>query len=162
MIKKILFIAMFVSTIAITAQNRIGLGINGGIPIGNLEDNFSVAFGFDANYLFDVTDQISIGGATGMVFFSGKENNGVTPENKIHIPIAAAFRFNNDMDKWFVQGDFGYAIGISPSGDRGGFYFKPILGYNFNDSFGLNLFYTGIKKKYQTFSYIGLGAMVRL
>lgn len=161
--KKIIYLAFLAMSLNVVAQTKgIGLGINAGIPIGNIEDSFSVAFGADVNYLYSITDEIDLGAATGLVFFNGKEVNGVKPENKIYVPIAGSVRFNNDGESFFVGGDFGYAIGVSPDGDEGGFYFKPILGYNFNDTFSLNVFYTGIKKKQPTFGYAGAGLMVRL
>ncbi|MCH3882312.1 MULTISPECIES: outer membrane beta-barrel protein [Tenacibaculum] len=161
--KKILFLATIVLSLNATAQySSIGIGINGGLPTGNLEDKFSIAFGLDANYLYEVTDQISLGAATGLVYFSGEENNGVSPEDKMYIPIAGSVRFSNDSDSFFMGGDVGYAIGLSPSGDAGGFYFKPIVGYNINESINFNLFYTGIKKEQPTFAYFGLGVMMRL
>ncbi len=161
--KKILFLTVLLIGVNVNTQSQgLSFGINAGVTTGNINNTHSVAFGFDVNYLYEITEQIEIGAATGYIFFYGKDVNGTKSVSKSYIPIAATVRFNNDSSRFFVGGDFGYAIGISSSGDRGGIYFKPMLGYNISESIELNLFYTGIKKEQPTYSYVGLGLMMRI
>ena len=157
--KKILFIiALAITTISINGQeNNLILGVNAGLPLGNLEDSHSSAFGIDISYVKGVSEQIQIGGTTGLIYFLGDGK-----QSRMYAPIAASFRFNNDEDNFFVGGDFGFAFGITPSGDRGGIYFKPFVGYNVSDNIQLMLAYTGIKKKQPTFGYANLGIAFKL
>lgn len=55
-----------------------------------------------------------------------------------------------------------YAIGISPSGNDGGFYYRPIVGYKIGDDSQLNISYSGVSVNGGTFSNIGLGVMFGL
>ena len=162
--KKIVFIIAFaIATISINAQeDNFIIGVNAGIPIGNLESTHSIAFGLDLSYMFGITEQLQVGGTTGFIYFSGKEENNVTAESKSYLPIAASVRYNNDEDSFFVGTDLGYALGLSPSGENGGLYFKPFVGYTVSDNIQLVLAYTGIKKEQPTFGYVNLGVAFKL
>ena len=155
--KKLFFIASLFISFQVASQEQFNVGINGGITIGGIVPTSKMAFGGEANYLFDISDDFVLGPSIGLVYFNTKEVNGIKPDAKMYLPISAAIRFNSNDDYYYVGADIGYAICISPSGDRGGIFFKPLVGYKIDQSFKVNLFYAGVKKKHPTYSYIGLG-----
>ena len=57
--------------------------------------------------------------------------------------IAASGRYNLSED--FVLGaDLGYALGLSPSGNDGGFYYRPMLGYNLSEKMMVTASYSTV------------------
>ncbi|WP_369047669.1 hypothetical protein [Tenacibaculum sp. UWU-22] len=166
--KKFVCFALFLMTMSLSAQSiydgsdQISVGVNAGLPIGDLAGSYSAGFGIDFNYLYSIGSKVQIGGATGYLFFMGKDVNGVKAAGKSYIPIAGAIRFNNEYDRYVIGTDLGYAIGITPSGDKGGVYFKPYLGYKISNNVELNLSYIGVKKKDPAYSYVALGLMFKI
>lgn len=148
---------LLISSIVLSQENEFNVGINGGITNGNIKNIASGALGLDANYLFDIVDDVKFGPAVNVLYFFTKENNNIKPDPFIYLPIGGAVRFHGIGEKFNVGADIGYAIGISPSGDRGGIFFKPMLGYDITEKLSLNIFYAGVKKKQPTYSYLGLG-----
>ncbi|MFH6769753.1 hypothetical protein V8G56_13450 [Gaetbulibacter aquiaggeris] len=122
---------------------RFSIGSNLGAPVSDAHDFYSFIIGIDANYWF-VSDKFSAGIATGFNFFLSNElkgnNSGFYLENASFVPIAFASRFDLS-DKFILGADVGYAIGV---GNDGGFYYRPIFGYNISDSVQLTLSYRGI------------------
>ncbi|WP_075340886.1 hypothetical protein [Tenacibaculum agarivorans] len=153
--KKIIsIITLLLCLHSFSQENELNVGVNGGVTVGNLEAVSSIAFGVEGNYLFDIFDGISVGPSLNFLYFVSKEN---TVDSNIYIPIGGAVRFNSFEEQFYVGLDLGYAIGISPEGDDGGVFFKPLLGYEVTDAFKINLFYSAVKKNSPTYSYVGLG-----
>lgn len=155
--KKILFVSILLTSLCVFSQRELNVGVNGGITIGDIKPVSSSAFGLEANYLFDLYEDFKFGPSLSAVYFLPKNNDGLEIDPLVYIPIGMAIRFQTLDDAFYVGGDFGFAIGISPSGDRGGVYFKPLVGYNINQNFKVNLFYSAVKKRVPAYSYIGLG-----
>lgn len=152
--KKLIVIVVFFTGLLLQAQeNELNVGVNGGITIGNIEAQSPVAFGVDANYLFSLNEDFLVGPSLSMVYFSPKD----VALAKMYLPIGVAGRLQSVDTPFFVGMDLGFAIGLSPNGDRGGIYFKPMVGYDITDKFKINLFYSAVKKKQPTYGYIGLG-----
>lgn len=139
------------------AQKELNIGLNGGFTIGDIDDKASAGFGLDGNYLFDWFNEFKIGPSLGVNYYLPKDVKGKETNPFVYVPIGGAVRFQPKEEDFYVGLDFGYAIGVSPSGDRGGVYFKPMVGYSISEGFRANLFYSGVKKKIVTYSYIGLG-----
>lgn len=155
---KTIFTSLFLLiAVSIYSQKQFNIGVNGGIVTGNLQDRSSSAFGIDANYLFDWFEDFTIGPSMSLVYFSGKGEEANAADSYMYLPIGGAVRYQALDEKFYVGGDLGFAIGLSPDGDRGGVYFKPLIGYNVTESFNINLFYSAVKKKLPTYSYVGLG-----
>lgn len=78
------------------------------------------------------------------------------------LPIAASGRFNASED-FSIGADLGYALGIN-EGNDGGFYYRPIVGYNLSEKAQLNLSYTGVSIKDADFTWstINLGVLFSL
>lgn len=156
--KKIFLVfTFFLGLTCFSQQEKLNIGVNGGITIGNLKPVSSAAFGFDANYLFEVFEDLNIGPSLNFIYFLTEEVEGVKRDPYMYLPIGGAIRFQSIDDKFFVGADFGFAIGISPKGDNGGIFFKPMVGYNATDDLKVHLFYSGIKKRLPTYGYVGIG-----
>ena len=140
--KKILLLTIFTIfgfTVA-HSQSNWKIGVNAGIPVGDVHDFSSFNLGGDVAYLFNITDVFSVGPLVGYSHFF-EEEDGIG-EDLSFIPLAASGRFSFS-DAFFVGADLGYAIGVD-DGNDGGFYYRPKLGYNFG-MVALILSYAGIE-----------------
>ncbi len=163
--KKILvFGCMLLLGVSLQAQEGFNLGINLGLPVGDASDLSSFSLGVDANYLWNVSESLDVGVATGFTNAFGKTFEILGEEFDVEdvqfIPIAAAGRYHV-TDKFRAGADVGYAIGIN-DGNDGGFYYRPILAYSLSQSMEVNFSYTGISLDGATWSTINLGFMVNL
>ena len=162
---KKLFLTAAVALLAFTANAQDGmfkLGLSAGIPTGDFSDSYSFGLGLDAAYLFPVSDDFHVGGASGFVNIFGEDvettffGETVTFEvdDAQFIPLAAAARFMAS-ENFYIGADLGYAISVG-EGD-GGFYYRPRVGYNFSEKIGANASYSGISADGATLSYFGVG-----
>lgn len=106
------------------------LGVNAGIPVGDVEEFSTFQLGFDAAYLYPVSELFSVGALAGYSRYFGDEISSpagnVEVDDFSFLPIAATARFGFS-DFLFVGGDLGYAIGLNES--DGGIYYRPKVGY---------------------------------
>lgn len=142
--KKLLLCAV-VALFGITGLNA--QGANAGVSVGFISGDFSDGYSFnitlDGNYLWEVSDQVEAGVATGYSHTLGKDVNGVKPDAVGFLPIAAAGRFSVSED-FTVGVDLGYAIGLSPDGNDGGFYYAPKVQYSVSESIDVVAAYRGV------------------
>lgn len=162
--KILVFGCMLLMGVSLQAQEGFNLGINLGLPVGDASDFSSFSLGVDANYLWNVSESLDVGVATGFTNAFGKTfeilGEEFDAEDVQFIPIAAAGRYHV-TDKFRAGADVGYAIGIN-DGNDGGFYYRPILAYSLSQSMEVNFSYTGISLDGATWSTINLGFMVNL
>lgn len=151
--KKILLFVAFVA-LSFTASAQFSGGVNIGIPTGNASNVSSFAFGVDLNYMLSSEEDFSYGLAAGYQNFSGKNGAGSVS----FLPIAASGRFGLS-DSFSAGADVGYAIGMSPSGNDGGFYYRPMVVYSLSDTMDLNASYSGVSVTGGTWSSFGVGIM---
>lgn len=160
--KLILCVAFALIGLSASAQNgSFSLGASGGFVTGDTSDFFSYSFSVDATYLFEMSDQFDLGIATSYLSYIGKDKVlgiSVDIDNGSFLPIAGAARYNAS-EKFVLGTDLGYAIGISPSDNEGGFYYRPMIGYNISDRTQITASYTGISKDGTTFANFGFGLM---
>lgn len=153
--KKLLLLFIFTIfgiTVAHT-QSNWKIGVNAGIPVGDVHDVSSFNIGGDIAYLFGVSDVFTVGPLVGYSHFF-EEGDG---EDFSFMPLAASGRFSFS-DAFFVGADLGYALGVD-SGNDGGFYYRPKLGYNFG-MVAIIASYAGIEVKDSgggTFGTVNLG-----
>ncbi|MFO7721439.1 MAG: hypothetical protein R6W85_13510 [Gillisia sp.] len=133
--KKSLFI-LFVMLFAVTSafsQSNFKIGVNAGIPVGDVEDITTFQLGLDVAYLYPVSDLFSVGGLVGYSRYFGDDINTsfgtVSVDDFSFLPIAASARFGFE-NSLFVGADLGYAVGLD-DGNDGGFYYRPKVGYSF-------------------------------
>ncbi|MEO8935091.1 MAG: hypothetical protein ABI295_12370 [Xanthomarina sp.] len=115
------------------------VGANIGLPLSTSSDMTSFNFGFDGAYLFEVIDNLEIGGLLGYTHFVADGaytykawNDAVYAVNfkdASFIPVAASARYYFAEHKFFGGLDLGLAINLA--GDaKTGFYARPKFGYN--------------------------------
>lgn len=114
-------------------------GFNMGLPVSNVTEVASINLGGDVAYLFELVDNLELGGLIGYTHYIGEgtytyENNGntliVDYKDASFIPIAATARYYFADDRFFGGLDLG--IGIKASGDaKTGLYARPKFGFDF-------------------------------
>ncbi len=72
------------------------------------------------------------------------------------LPIAAAGRYAVS-EEFTLGADLGYAIGLSPDGNDGGFYYAPKVQYSISDSLDIVLAYKGVSLDGGSFDALSLG-----
>jgi hypothetical protein len=158
--KKLMIAAFAVFAFAqVNAQEFKG-GINLGLPIGDAGDAYTFNITADLNYLWDVADNFKAGIATGLSYNFGDsidlgEFGSVDVDDALFLPIAGAARYSF-ADSFAVGIDLGYAIGLAPSGNDGGFYFAPRLEYGITDSLDIVAAYRSVSDN-GSFDVITLG-----
>ena len=129
--KKSLFLLAFLMlSTGLMAQKHWTFGLNGGIPIGDVEETHSFHASADIAYRIDIIKVLDIGAMAGYSHYFG-DSIGSTDENfddLQFIPIGATGRVSI-FSLLFVGTDLGYAIGVSDDND-GGFYLRPQIGLN--------------------------------
>lgn len=159
--KKLFFIITIALGLSMNAQEgQFNLGASFGLPTGNYSNITSFALSVEANYLFDISENISVGPSASFINYFGKEENNVGFGDIQFLPLAAAGRFNIS-DEFALGADIGYGIGIN-TGNDGGFYYRPMLAYNISDDISLQASYSGISSNGQNISNVGLGVMFKL
>lgn len=162
--KSILLVAIGILSIAsgYSQQGNFTVGVNGGIPVGDIDEYVTFNLGADVAYRFDVAEQFSVGALAGYSHFfgdSGEDEWGSWEVDDVQfLPVAASARIN--MDSFFAGADVGYAIGIN-DGNDGGFYYRPHIGYNFA-RVGILASYSGVSIEESTAATLNLGIEFRL
>ena len=130
--KVFLLLAFFMLSSGLMAQKHWTFGLNGGIPIGDVEDSHSFHASADVAYRIDIIDLLDIGGIIGYSHYFGDSiTEGpveIDFDDLQFLPIAATGRIRI-LSILFAGTDLGYAIGISDDND-GGFYLRPQIGLN--------------------------------
>ncbi len=164
--KKVLLIATIaLASFGVNAQEGFKLGLNLGLPTGDAGDVSSFSVGLDAYYMFGGSEEFNIGIASGFTNAFGKsitlgDFGSVEIEDVQFMPIAAAGRYNAS-EELSIGADLGYALGIN-DGNDGGFYYRPIVGYNISENIEINASYTGISLDGGSWSTINLGVLFAL
>jgi hypothetical protein len=115
------------------------VGANIGLPLSTASDVSAFNFGFDVAYLFEVIDNLEVGGLLGYTHFIGDGSYAYYNDNDYYfvqdykdasfIPIAASARYYFSDHKFFGGLDLG--VGINVSGDaKTGFYARPKFGFD--------------------------------
>ena len=151
--KKLLLCAAFAvfAFSNVNAQN-FNVGVNLGLPMGDIKDYSSLNIGVEANYLWQVSEEFDAGILAGYTTFLGKDGADALG----YLPIAAAGRFNVS-DDFTIGADLGYAIGVNPSGIDSGFYYSPKLQYGVSESIDIVLAYKGISVNSVNESSLNIG-----
>jgi hypothetical protein len=158
--KKIIFIlAIGLFTMSVNAQN-FSVGLSGGLPSGDASDFYTFSLILDASARWEVADSFMAGLTTGYInaFGDSVTFGGVTAdfEDAGFIPLAASGRYMIS-EQFSFGADVGYAIGVAPDGNDGGFYYAPKAIYQVSENIGIVAAYRGISRDSTSFDIISLG-----
>ncbi|HLV14422.1 MAG TPA: hypothetical protein VKY41_04520 [Xanthomarina sp.] len=115
------------------------VGANIGLPLSTASDIAAFNFGFDGAYLFEVIDNLEVGGLLGYThFIADGDYSYYNWEDSYYVrnykdasfvPIAASARYYFADHKFFGGLDLG--VGVNVSGDaKSGFYARPKFGFD--------------------------------
>ncbi|CAM1366172.1 conserved hypothetical protein [Tenacibaculum litoreum] len=160
--KLLLVIAMVAVGLTANAQEgKFNLGASIGLPAADADTGYDFAIGLEANYLFSVSDNFQLGPSVSYSHYFGGDIAGFDIEDASFLPIAAAARFNAS-EKFIVGLDLGYAVGISPDANDGGFHYRPLVGYSVSDNTSIQASYSGVSVEGGTMANFGLGVVFGL
>lgn len=152
-------VAVIAFSFTAKAQFTPSVSITAGLPVGDVKESTSFALSADLYFMKYINDSFDIGLTAGYTNYFGKDYETVlgTVEgtNVSYLPLAAAFRFGLTED-FSIGSDLGYAFGLTDGVD-GGFYYKPVIGFNIGNSSQLMLSYQGISQDGFKANYVGLG-----
>lgn len=163
-------VALLAFTIS-NAQNEGGfkIGANAGAPMGKIgnrlyKDLYSVALGADVAYLLPISEKFVGGFGTGYFNFLGKTvsvgSRTVEIPDTMCIPVYGTAQYSI-FDHLFVGADVGFAIGLEPSANEGGFLYQPKVGFQTKK---LEIFvgYRGISAQGENVYSLNLGFFYKL
>lgn len=157
-----LFLFTAITVLGFTTLNaqEFKFGASAAIATGDFSDFVSFGINIDAAYLWEVADNVTVGPKAGFIYAFGKKQTiagfEIPAEDVAFLPIAATGRIM--LGESFLLGtDLGYGIGISPSGNDGGFYYHPMVGYAVREAITIMLSYTGISLDGGSFNTINAG-----
>lgn len=155
--KKLLFlVAIVAASFTANAQGQFNVGVNLGLPVGDASNVSSFAFGVEANYLFEVSDEFKVGPTASYVHFLGKDSGPSTS----HLPLGGAARYSVS-DEFVVGADLGLALGMS-NASGSNFYYRPMVGYNISETMMIQASYMGISSEGFTVATFSAGVMFAL
>lgn len=152
--KKSIIILILVFT-GFSAKAQVNVGLSAGLPMGDFSDAYSIGLHLDASYLSEISEGFLVGGATGVLYTLGDTVGAFEFEDLGYIPLAAAGRYVIS-EKISAGADVGYAIGFTPSGVDGGFYYAPRGQYYFSDNASAVLAYRSISNN-GSLNFVTLG-----
>lgn len=152
--KKVLLFAIALLTFgfANAQEGKFKVGAHVGLPMGDAKDVYSVNVGLDASYTWAITDKFDAGIGSGYTLYTGKES---FIEDASFVPVYATAQFLL-TESVFLGADLGYAIGISPSENDGGFLYQPKVGFQVSE-FSVYAGYKGISRDGETLGSVNLG-----
>lgn len=152
--KKVLFAAVAVLAFgfANAQEGKFKVGANVGLPMGDIKDSYSFTIGLDAAYTWAISDKFDAGVGAGYGLYMGKED---FIEDASFVPVYGTAQYLI-TDSIFLGADLGYAVGIAPSENDGGFYYQPKVGFQVSE-FSVYAGYKGISVEGGTFSSLNLG-----
>jgi len=160
--KKLSLIIVLFSLSFMTAQAQgFKAGANVGLPIGDAGDGYTFNVTLDLNFIWEVSETFGAGVATGYSHNFGDSVDvpgfgSIDIDDASFLPLAGAARFHAS-EKFTIGADLGYAIGLSPEGNDGGFYYAPRLQYGVTESLDIVAAYRGVSVDGGSFDVITLG-----
>jgi hypothetical protein len=131
---------------------KFGIGLNAGLPVGDIKPFSSFAVGGDLQGEYTVAESLGLTASAGYLTYTGKDGNGSTP----FVPILVGGKYH------FSEKVFGHAqLGVSISTEKGVgsfFTYAPSIGYDVSDNFSVALKYQAASKNSFSASFLGLRA----
>ena len=144
----------------LSAQEGLKIGIQGGLPLGDFDRQVSLVLAADLGYMWALGEVVDLGPAVG--FINGFTDNfnedlGADLPNVQFLPLAASIRvWPSNNFSFGIDG--GYAVGIN-SGNNGGLYGRPIIGYLLGAQSEINLSYTHVSLEDVNWGSVTLGLL---
>lgn len=124
----------------VTAKNSwLKAGLSASVPVGDLSKFTSFAAGLELSGQFMATKNLGLGVASGYTHYFAKNN----ASDFGTIPLGLLVRYYPQASGFFAGTDVGYSFLTNTSGESGGFYVKPQLGYH-NYSWNIYGFYNQV------------------
>ncbi|MFT3680770.1 MAG: hypothetical protein QM791_10895 [Ferruginibacter sp.] len=141
----------------ITKKNSwLKMGLNAGVPVGDLADVSSFTLGVELKGQLMETNHVGIGLTTGYNHFFAKNNFssfGI-------VPLGAFVRVYPKSEGFFAGLDGGYSIITNIQDAKGGVYLRPQLGYH-NYDWNVFAYYNNIFRSNENggnLAHVGIGA----
>ena len=162
---KFLFTAFTVLSLSTIRAQELKSNLSLGIPIGDVSKEYILNLNLELVYLWEVTNQVQLGVASGYSHFIGDSFEAQGLKLKVNdtgfLPLNATLRFNA-TGKTSLSMDVGYAFGLSPEGNSGGFMYAPKMYYNFKNLLDVYVSYKEIREDVNTFSSVCFGVEFNL
>lgn len=166
--KLLLFVMLFVLAVSVNAQTKdakplkIGVGAMVGLPMGDMKDVASLAYGVDLMGEYAVAPSFGLTLSIGYVDFS-KKSDFKAMEDELGIkfklgmiPVLAGAKYYFS-DQIYGSAQVGLSFGTE-SGAGSAFTFAPGIGYKISENFDLLLKYQTASKDGSSNSFLGLRA----
>lgn len=155
----ILILALLSHTVF--AQEGFKIGLQGGIPLGDLDDQLSLVAALDVGYMWALGEVVDLGPASGYIIGFTDKFDQASPfadlPNVQFVPAAASLRIW-PSNSFSFGADGGYAIGIN-EGNDGGLYVRPVIGFLFSALTEINLSYTNVSLDGGSYSSATVGIL---
>jgi len=123
------------------------VGVNAGVPVGDLSNRSGLALGAELTGQFMRTDNFGLGVTTGYTHYFNKKNTEYSNAKDIGaIPLGMTFRYYPRPSGVFVGTDAGYTFLTNEEAKDGGFYIRPQVGYH-NYDWNVFGFYNQVFRK---------------
>lgn len=134
------------------------VGLNTGLPVGDLEDVSAFSLGLDLKAQYLVTPNFGIGLASGYNHFFGKDGF----DDFGIIPAAGFARYYFQPKGLFFGVDFGYGFLTNTNNNEGGLYLNPQIGYH-NEDWNFFAYYQNTFAEHDIdIRVVGIGATYNL
>ncbi len=152
---------LFLTLTSLSAQQGVKLGIQGGLPINDFNDEIGIVLAVDAGYMHALGEVVDIGFTAGFVYGFHETYQRNTPVADLpdlkFVPLAGMLRIWPARNFSFGA-DAGQAFSLNDGMD-GGLYLRPQLGYMMGPVTELNLSYTHISLEERPWATVTLGIL---
>lgn len=155
---------IFVLTVlgsTLCAQEGFKIGIQGGLPMNDFNDEVAIVVGVDVGYMYALGEVVDLGITAGFVhgFAETFHTNTVLTDlpHVQFVPLAASVRIW-PANSFSFGIDGGQAFGLN-DGNDGGLYYRPLLAYLMGPNTEVNLSYTGVQLEDKAWSTANLGVV---
>lgn len=146
--------------IGLYGQRGMKIGIQGGLPIDEFQEGTSIMLGLDVGYRFALGEVVDLGIMTGYIHGLPEKYHldyGTDLPSIQFVPFAGSVRIW-PSNSFSLGVDIGQALGIN-EGNKGGFYYRPTIGYLMGARTEVNVSYTGINLEEETWTTISVGIL---
>ncbi len=135
---------------------RLGLGVNLGTTLGNIDEIYALTIGGDLKLQRDITESLSGTLTTGYTnFFAKKDFKNIGVENFGYVPLKAGLKVF-PIKGFYISGEVGAGFGVQ-EGSGTGFLYSPGIGVAFAKDFDISARYEAVSFKNDlTFGQVAL------